>query len=125
MSRPIFLQAALLCNCSWRFRNFHVEHPEMLAEMAEAHVELQERIIALDDPNLKRDVQQILQRLPTAPVYFDALTGVATHKDPTQTLVEPKAIAQKGRLSRSRGGLLLAGALALATAMALARSRQR
>jgi|TARA_B100000524_G_scaffold310818_1_gene187207 hypothetical protein len=102
-----------------------VEHPEMLAEMAEAHVELQERIIALDDPKLKRDVQQILQRLPTAPVYFDALTGVATHKDPTQTLVEPKARAQKGRLSRSRGGLLLATALALATAMALARSRQR
>ena len=51
-----FMRVALLCNATWRFVNFNVDHPEITAQK-NAHAELAERIVALQSGVAQRAVQ--------------------------------------------------------------------
>ena len=51
-----FMMVALLCNCSWRFMNFHIDHRE-LEECRDTYMELQERIVALGAPGLAAGIE--------------------------------------------------------------------
>ena len=51
-----FMRVALLCNATWRFVNFNVDHPEMTAQR-NAHAELAERIVAMQSDVAQRAVQ--------------------------------------------------------------------
>jgi Ser/Thr protein kinase RdoA (MazF antagonist) len=56
-----FMRLCLLCNCSWRFRNFNVVHREV-AEARDSYKELQERIVALEDPTLAAAAQEVVDK---------------------------------------------------------------
>ncbi len=56
-----FVKLTLLCNCSWRFKNFHVDRPELLTPSTRcAHEELQRRIEYLEQPDAARAVEAVL-----------------------------------------------------------------
>ena len=56
-----FVKLTLLCNCSWRFKNFHVDRPELLTPSTRcAHEELQRRIEYLEQPDAARAVETVL-----------------------------------------------------------------
>ena len=59
-----FMRLTMLCNCAWRFKNFNVDHPELVA-MKDAHVELQQRIEALHEKGNVDRLQACLAELPT------------------------------------------------------------
>ena len=61
-----FMKLTMLCNCSWRFKNFNIDHRE-LESCRNAHVELQERILALEDDMTAGFIEGILAELPDAP----------------------------------------------------------
>ena len=59
-----FMRLTMLCNCAWRFKNFNVDHPELVS-MKDAHVELQQRIEALHEKGNVDRLQACLAELPT------------------------------------------------------------
>jgi Ser/Thr protein kinase RdoA (MazF antagonist) len=58
-----FMKLTMLCNCTWRFKNFNIDHRE-LESCRDAHVELQERIEALEDDMTAGFIEAILTELP-------------------------------------------------------------
>jgi len=54
-----FMQMTLLCNGTWRFKNFNIDHRE-LEQCRNKHVELQDRIVGLDDVALGAQINQIV-----------------------------------------------------------------
>ena len=70
----------MLCNATWRFKNFNIDNPEH-ESCRNAHRELQERIEALEDGVLQGLVEGILADTarPTPPVlHAHALTSVVS-----------------------------------------------
>jgi len=57
-----FMMVALLCNCSWRYMNFHIDHRE-LEECRDTYKELQERIVALEGPEVAPQIESILDEV--------------------------------------------------------------
>ena len=55
-----FLRLTLLCNCAWRFTNFNIDHRE-IEGCRDAHVELQRRIVALQQPALVKKIEAVLR----------------------------------------------------------------
>lgn len=105
-----FMRLTMLCNCTWRFINFNIENRE-LADMANAHVELQDRIIALHDDITVGAINGVLKKLPTAPTA-------------TSPLYAPPPLYQRASAKQ----LIVVGALAVAcvaVSVALTRSKGR
>eukprot|EP00040_Diaphanoeca_grandis_P024218 m.132876 g.132876 ORF g.132876 m.132876 type:complete len:371 (+) comp29637_c0_seq3:146-1258(+) len=57
-----FLRLTLLCNCSWRFTNFHIDHRE-ISECRDSYLELQHRIVALLQPDLISQITSVVGRV--------------------------------------------------------------
>ncbi|KAL1515498.1 hypothetical protein AB1Y20_002121 [Prymnesium parvum] len=57
-----WMKATMLCNASWRFRNFNIDHRE-IEECRDAHVELQARILELENPETIAKVQALLDEM--------------------------------------------------------------
>jgi len=56
-----FMRLALLCNCTWRFVNFNIDNrSEDLIPQREAYVELQERIVQLERPEIIKSIEELL-----------------------------------------------------------------
>ena len=51
-----FMKIALLCNCAWRFKNFHIDHRDIV-DARDSYRELKERIEALEDESLVSMIQ--------------------------------------------------------------------
>jgi len=56
---PRFMRMTLLCNCAWRFKNFNIDHRE-LEENRNAHVELKDRILALEGGEGQSRVEKVI-----------------------------------------------------------------
>lgn len=56
------MKLSMLCNATWRFKNFNIDHRE-IEECRNAHVELQERILTLENPELVSEVKAVLKAL--------------------------------------------------------------
>ena len=56
------MKLTMLCNCSWRFKNFHIDHRE-IEECRDAYVELRERIEALEDDITMGVVEGVLAKV--------------------------------------------------------------
>jgi len=59
-----FMKLTMLCNCTWRFKNFNIDHRE-IESCRDAHRELQARIESLEDDVVEGLVEGILHTLPT------------------------------------------------------------
>ena len=59
-----FMKLTMLCNCTWRFKNFNIDHRD-LESCRDAHVELQQRIEALEDDMTAGFVDDLVHSLPT------------------------------------------------------------
>ena len=57
-----FMRLTLLCNATWRFRNFNIMHPEV-EEAKDAYKELADRIVALKDEALVLQIETIVASL--------------------------------------------------------------
>ena len=63
-----FCRVALLCNCSWRFVNFNIDHRE-IENCRNAYVELRDRILCLDAGAAGSELmRQTLQRLASGKI---------------------------------------------------------
>ena len=58
------MKLTMLCNCTWRFKNFNIDHRD-LESCRDAHVELQQRIEALEDDMTAGFVDDLIHSLPT------------------------------------------------------------
>eukprot|EP00308_Calcidiscus_leptoporus_P021935 CAMPEP_0119357268 /NCGR_PEP_ID=MMETSP1334-20130426/5689_1 /TAXON_ID=127549 /ORGANISM="Calcidiscus leptoporus, Strain RCC1130" /LENGTH=352 /DNA_ID=CAMNT_0007371471 /DNA_START=39 /DNA_END=1097 /DNA_ORIENTATION=- len=58
-----FMKLSMLCNCAWRFKQFNIDHRE-ISECRDAHRELQERVLSLEDDICISAVEGVLSRLP-------------------------------------------------------------
>lgn len=58
-----YLRAALLCNCTWRFKNFHIDHRDAL-DARDSYLQLQRRIEHLERAEVEALVGAILGSLP-------------------------------------------------------------
>jgi len=107
-----FMRLTMLCNCTWRFVNFNIDSRE-IEECRNAHVELQERIVALHDEVTVGFVEQVLAELPVQPTM------------PPPLFAPPSATAMALRTLRERPALLVAaiGVTALVAGWALRRER--
>lgn len=56
------MKATMLCNASWRFKNFNIDHRE-IEECRNAHIELQSRILELEQPQVVEQVNSLLGSL--------------------------------------------------------------
>mmetsp|Transcript_43880 Transcript_43880/g.83794 ORF Transcript_43880/g.83794 Transcript_43880/m.83794 type:complete len:354 (+) Transcript_43880:191-1252(+) len=54
-----FMQMTMLCNCSWRFKNFNIDHREV-EKCRDAHKELQDRIVDLNQPVLVKAINEMV-----------------------------------------------------------------
>mmetsp|Transcript_6593 Transcript_6593/g.16729 ORF Transcript_6593/g.16729 Transcript_6593/m.16729 type:complete len:387 (-) Transcript_6593:229-1389(-) len=61
-----FMRLALMCNCTWRFVNFNIDHRE-IADCRDTYVELQQRIVALEDPATVAKVDAMVRSKAVAP----------------------------------------------------------
>ena len=59
-----FMRLCLLCNCSWRFRNFNVANRDIL-DARDSYKELQHRITQLEDPAVAAAAQKVVDRACT------------------------------------------------------------
>ncbi|KAL3895172.1 MAG: hypothetical protein SGPRY_013587 [Prymnesium sp.] len=57
-----WMKATMLCNASWRFKNFNIDHRE-IEECRNAHIELQSRILELEQPQVVEQVNSLLGSL--------------------------------------------------------------
>lgn len=57
-----FMKLTMLCNCTWRFKNFNIDHRE-LEECRDAHRELQQRILELERPEVAAEVAAVIGEL--------------------------------------------------------------
>ena len=57
-----FMRLTLLCNATWRFRNFNILHPEV-EEAKESYKELADRIVALKDGALVAQIAAVVASL--------------------------------------------------------------
>lgn len=55
-----FMRVALLCNTSWRFMNFNIDHPELRVTHGDQYLELQQRIEQLEDVGLAAQLNALL-----------------------------------------------------------------
>jgi len=55
-----FMRVALLCNASWRFMNFNIDHPELRETHGDQYKELQDRIEQLEKPDVVQSVRALL-----------------------------------------------------------------
>ena len=55
-----FCRLALLCNCCWRFTNFHIAHREVV-ECRDRYVELRDRILELEKVDVQKEVLDIFR----------------------------------------------------------------
>uniref|UniRef100_A0A7S2GZ39 Uncharacterized protein n=1 Tax=Octactis speculum TaxID=3111310 RepID=A0A7S2GZ39_9STRA len=53
-----FMRLALLCNCTWRFVNFNIDHREHKS-CQDAYKELQARIIILEDEKICTEINAL------------------------------------------------------------------
>ena len=58
-----FMRLTMLCNCTWRFINFNIDNRQ-IESCRDAHVELQDRIVALHEDFTAGAVEGILRSLP-------------------------------------------------------------
>jgi Ser/Thr protein kinase RdoA (MazF antagonist) len=59
-----FMRLCLLCNCSWRFRNFNVANRDII-DARDSYKELQHRITQLEDPAVAAAAQKVVDRACT------------------------------------------------------------
>ncbi|MDC0510869.1 phosphotransferase [bacterium] len=73
-----FMHTALLCNATWRWRNFNVVHPEVEAAR-DSYRELADRLVALKVSAFRAALQEVVDGLPTAadPVTINDASGSA------------------------------------------------
>ncbi len=65
-----FMRLTLLCNATWRFRNFNVVlagREDISQEARDSYVELADRIVALKQPELVAEIEGIVAALPQPP----------------------------------------------------------
>lgn len=60
-----FMKLTMLCNCTWRFKNFNIDHRE-IESCRDAHRELEDRILSLEDPVVEGLIQGIISSLTEA-----------------------------------------------------------
>jgi len=60
-----FMKLTMLCNCTWRFKNFNIDHRE-IEGCRDAHRELQSRIESLEDDVVGGMVRKVICQLPKA-----------------------------------------------------------
>jgi hypothetical protein len=56
------MKLTMLCNATWRFRNFNIDHREIV-ECRDAHRELQQRILELEKEPVMAGVHAVLAAL--------------------------------------------------------------
>ena len=56
-----FCRLALLCNCCWRFTNFHIAHREII-DCRNRYVELRDRILELERPDTQQSIVKIFSK---------------------------------------------------------------
>ena len=56
------MKLTMLCNCTWRFKNFNLDHRE-IEECRDAHRELQSRILELEKPEIVAEVTALLKAI--------------------------------------------------------------
>ena len=61
-----FMRLALLCNCTWRFYNFNVEHRELQSANGDSFKELYDRIRGLDTASLAGAVTSAVMKICNA-----------------------------------------------------------
>lgn len=65
-----FMRLTLLCNATWRFRNFNVvlaDREDIQQEAKDSYKELADRIVALKQPKLVADIEAMVAALPPPP----------------------------------------------------------
>ena len=109
-----FMKLTMLCNCTWRFKNFNVDHRE-LESCRDAHVELQERIEALEDDMTVGFIEAILAELPKVVVPFSSSSAMPPPKAKASKATAPGVMAPASS-SRVQLGVALGVAAAAAAA---------
>ena len=85
-----FCRLSLLCNCSWRFVNFHVEHREIV-ECRNRYKELEERIYFLELETTENMIMDIFQKVEKSDCYV-----VPPVKDDNNRLVSSRRLVLLG-----------------------------
>ena len=65
-----FMRLTLLCNATWRFRNFNVVlagRDDISQEARDSYKELADRIVALKQPDLVAEIEAMVAALPQPP----------------------------------------------------------
>ena len=57
-----FMRLALMCNATWRFVNFNIDHRE-IEDCRDTYLELRDRIVALEDPATVSKVDAMVRRI--------------------------------------------------------------
>lgn len=60
-----FMRLTLLCNCAWRFANFHIDHRE-IKDARDAYKELRDRIVSLRDDATSQKINAIVAQCRSA-----------------------------------------------------------
>ena len=116
-----FMRLTMLCNCTWRFVNFNVENRQ-IESCLNAHVELQERIVALYDDITVAAVEGLLKTLPTAPTLAPPFFGKGA---PTSSPATPSDGAHGERVAKVALTVAAMGVAALAVGVAVSLARRR
>ena len=115
-----FMRLTMLCNCTWRFVNFNIDHRE-IDSCRDAHVELQERIEALHEDINVAAVEAVLRSLPTAPTAPPPFFVPAPlHRRLVQAAASAIGVVDERLLTAAAVGTAL---LAVGAAIRLARRR--
>jgi hypothetical protein len=58
-----YLKHALLLNCTWRFINFNITHPDQRLEHGDSYKELMVRLQHLEENNIKIEINNIIEKI--------------------------------------------------------------
>lgn len=58
-----FLKHSLLLNCSWRFINFNITHPDQRLQHGDSYKELLVRLQHIEDSSIKIKIYNIIEKI--------------------------------------------------------------
>ena len=95
-----FCRLALLCNCCWRFTNFHIAHREVV-ECRDRYVELRDRILELE----KEDVQKKMLGI------FRLVDGCYVVDEPNEPMGDAVVLKKRSVMGMAVVGLVVGSVL--------------